>query len=140
MTKLLLSGVLGALALAPAQAQTLPDRPVKIVVASSAGAIIEILAREFGQIVGKAVGQPVNIENLAGADQQIGTAAVARAKPDGDTLLLVSRSSTAPDPAPRASLPYNTAAESAADSRDEAENCDFADFRADDVTRRGAIT
>ncbi len=65
-----------------------PDRPVKIVVPYSAGSGMDTLARTVGRELEKRWGQPVVIENRTGAAGNIGTAVVARAKPDGYTLLL----------------------------------------------------
>lgn len=65
-----------------------PDRPVKIVVPYSAGSGMDTLARTMGRELEKRWGQPVVIENRTGAAGNIGTAVVARAKPDGYTLLI----------------------------------------------------
>jgi tripartite-type tricarboxylate transporter receptor subunit TctC len=65
-----------------------PDRPVKIVVPYSAGSGMDTLARTMGRELEKRWAQPVVVENRTGAAGNIGTAVVARAKPDGYTLLL----------------------------------------------------
>ncbi len=96
--------------LSAAQAQTVwPERAVRLVVPGSAGTITDVLGREFAQALGAVVRQPVYVENIVGADQQIGTQAVVNAKPDGHTLLFVSSSTTVLDPVLRASLPYDLA-------------------------------
>ena len=83
-----------ALPFAPhiARAQTYPSRPVRIVAAAGAGGSIDILARLFGQWLSERLGQPFIIENRPGGASNIGTEAVATARPDGYTLLLAGAS------------------------------------------------
>jgi tripartite-type tricarboxylate transporter receptor subunit TctC len=85
---------LGVLVLLPwlcgaAVAQTYPTRPVTMIVAAAAGGVTDIVGRALGQELGKAWGQPVVIENRGGAANILGTEAVAKAAPDGYTLLVV---------------------------------------------------
>ena len=71
-----------------ATAQTLwPTRQIKMICSYPAGGQTDLLARAFGEFIGKQVGQTVVIENKAGASGSIGTAEVARAEPDGHTIL-----------------------------------------------------
>lgn len=65
-----------------------PERPITIVVPSSPGGSTDFTARLIAEPLSRALGQPVVIENKAGAAGNIGNQAVARAKPDGHTLLL----------------------------------------------------
>ncbi len=76
------------LACVAAQAQTWPDRPITLVVPSSPGGSTDLSARLIGEPLSKALGQPIVIDNKAGAAGNLGTEAVARAKPDGYTLLM----------------------------------------------------
>jgi tripartite-type tricarboxylate transporter receptor subunit TctC len=72
----------------PAVAQSYPDRPVKLVVAFPAGGPADALGRILAEKLGQRWGQPVVIENRAGAGGNVGAAMVARTQPDGYTLLL----------------------------------------------------
>ncbi len=73
---------------APAAAQVYPTRPVTVVVPFAAGGGNDILARLIAQHMGKALGQQFVIENRAGAGGTIGARAVAKAAPDGYTLMV----------------------------------------------------
>ena len=73
---------------AAAQAQTFPQRPVSIVVPTTAGGTADILARLIGPKLAEKWGQPVVVENKPGAGTLVGSEYVARAQPDGHTLML----------------------------------------------------
>lgn len=73
---------------APAHAQTYPSKPVTIVVTLAAGGAADVIARALAQRLSEDWGQPVVVENKGGANNQVGTAAVAKSAPDGYTLLL----------------------------------------------------
>ncbi|HEY2231088.1 MAG TPA: tripartite tricarboxylate transporter substrate binding protein [Xanthobacteraceae bacterium] len=74
-------------------AQPYPARPVTIVVTAAAGGLTDIVARAVGQQLSETWGKPVVIENKGGAGHNIGAASVAKAAPDGYTLM-VSESGT----------------------------------------------
>jgi tripartite-type tricarboxylate transporter receptor subunit TctC len=89
----LLIGAVAALA-APAAAQSWPSKPVKIVVPFGPGGPADIYARIVGQELGEALKQQFVIENKAGAGGTIGADIVAKAAPDGYTLLMMSNTLT----------------------------------------------
>jgi tripartite-type tricarboxylate transporter receptor subunit TctC len=90
-----------------AAAQTLPAKPVRIVVPTGAGGITDILARILAEQLADRLGQPVVVENRPGAGGVIGTEVVARAEPDGSTLLMAFPSHML-NPGLKARLPYDT--------------------------------
>ncbi len=99
---LLLSSILCSVA----TAADYPSRAITIVVPWSAGGPADSATRVFAEYLGQAVGQPVIVENKPGAGGNIGTAAVARARPDGYTLLLATSSTNAIGPWLFKSLPF----------------------------------
>src|SRR5260370_1789812 len=71
-----------------AAAQTYPDRPITLLVASPPGGADDAIARVIQDPMQKALGQPIVIENIGGAGGMIAAAKAARAEPDGYTILL----------------------------------------------------
>ena len=90
-----------------AVAQGYPNKPVHVIISFTPGSSTDIVGRIVMQKVSEYWGQPVVPENRAGAGGSIGSAAVARAAPDGYTLLINS-SAHAVNPAIYAKLPYDT--------------------------------
>lgn len=64
-----------------------PSKQIRMICSYPAGGQTDLLARSFGEFIGKQIGQTVVVENKAGASGAIGTAEVARAEPDGHTIL-----------------------------------------------------
>ena len=95
-----------ALAL-PAAAQNYPTKPVQVILAFTPGSAVDIVGRIVTAKLSEMWGQPVVNDNRAGAGGSIGSAAVARAVPDGYTLLVTSNAHTV-NPAIFAQLPYDT--------------------------------
>ncbi len=87
----LLLGVAALASSAPATAQDYPNRPIRIIVPFSAGGAVDGPTRVLAQELGKRLKQQVIIDNRPGAGATIGSEAVARAVPDGYTLLLASQ-------------------------------------------------
>jgi tripartite-type tricarboxylate transporter receptor subunit TctC len=89
----LLCGLMLGLA-APVQAQQYPARPVRLIVPQTPGSSTDIIARVVAQRLGERMGQTFVVDNRAGAGSLIGIEMVARAVPDGYTLLVVASSIT----------------------------------------------
>src|SRR3546814_12823539 len=69
-----------------ASAETYPSKPITLIVSYPAGGSVDVSARSLQDPLSKALGPPVVVENKGGAGGTIGTAIVAKAKPDGYTL------------------------------------------------------
>jgi tripartite-type tricarboxylate transporter receptor subunit TctC len=90
-----------------AHASAWPARPVVLVVPFPAGGAVDIIGRLVGKSLGDALGQPVVIENRAGAGTIVGASYVAKAAADGQTLLISSGSTFTVNPAINPTLPYD---------------------------------
>ena len=90
-----------------AHAAGYPDKPVRLVVPFPAGGATDLMARSLGQKLSERLGQPVVIDNRAGAGGGIGAEAVATAAPDGYTLLFATMGSLTINPSLYKSLRYD---------------------------------
>ena len=106
MKRLRTALTLGAAALT-ASAQSWPAKPVRLVVPFPPGSATDTVARAFGGAVAQSIGQPVLVENKAGADGAISGAEVVRAAPDGYTLFFATNSPMAVAPAMKKNPPYD---------------------------------
>ncbi|MDS1139411.1 tripartite tricarboxylate transporter substrate binding protein [Pusillimonas sp. SM2304] len=84
-----------------------PDKPVTIIVPWAPGGSTDILARVISEHLGKSLGQPFVVENRAGASGNVGSSLVARAKPDGYTLLVGSMSTHTMNQALYSKMPFD---------------------------------
>jgi tripartite-type tricarboxylate transporter receptor subunit TctC len=104
---LLLVGAINA-AFAQEDAAKYPTRPIHIIVGFTPGGGNDIIARIFGQKLSESLGQPVIIENKPGGGAIVATEFVAKADPDGYTLLVGASGAMAINPAVYAKLPYDS--------------------------------
>ncbi|MDQ0032915.1 tripartite-type tricarboxylate transporter receptor subunit TctC [Variovorax boronicumulans] len=107
-----LLAALGAIALLAVSTASLaqdpyPNRPVKVIVALPAGGSVDMVARLVSQQLAADLGQPFVVDNKAGASGQIGTPLVARAAPDGYTLMVSPASFLTTNKSIFRTLPYN---------------------------------
>lgn len=115
-------------------ASNYPNRPIHIVVPFPAGGPTDILSRIIGQEMTASWGQPVVIENRPGADTAIGATVVAKADPDGYTLLAAMDSTMVLNPLLKKDLPYDPARDFQAISLG-AQNISLLEVRADSSVR-----
>ena len=87
VTRCLVGVAFALVFLPPAQAQAWPAKPVRLIVNFAAGGSTDVIARSMAQKLGETLGQPVIVDNRVGAAGNIGLDMVARAAPDGYTLL-----------------------------------------------------
>jgi tripartite-type tricarboxylate transporter receptor subunit TctC len=90
-----------------AVAQDYPSRPITLVVPFPPGGATDVIGRQIGKTLGERLGQTVIVENKPGAGTVIGAGAVARAAPDGYTLLISSGTTFTVNPAVYPKLPYD---------------------------------
>lgn len=95
------------LALPHAQAQAFPSRPITIVVPWPPGAATDAATRIIAEALGKELGQPVNVENRAGANGALGSAYVATGPKDGYRLITATADTHSINPQVRRNLPYD---------------------------------
>ena len=87
MRRLIVALVLVLAALGPASAQSYPAKPIRVIVPFAAGGAVDVLARLVSAKMSDSIGQPVIIENRAGAAGNVAADAVAKSPPDGYTIL-----------------------------------------------------
>ena len=105
-----IAALLAGVAMQTAQAAW-PEKQISLIVPWAAGGTTDILARTVADQLGRALGQPVLVENKAGASGNIGSVAVVRAKPDGYTILFGSMSTHAMNPALMPNMPFKGVAD-----------------------------
>ena len=99
---------LGACAFtALAVAQSFPSKPIRVLVPTTAGGVPDVLARAVGQRMAESMGQPVVVENKAGAGGILAAEAVLKSPPDGHTLFLGDTGNYAVSAALYAKFPYD---------------------------------
>jgi tripartite-type tricarboxylate transporter receptor subunit TctC len=104
---LLLALLFAMLGVTAAAAQTYPSRPIRLVVPFAAGGPADFLGRVIGQKLGETLGQQIVVDNRPGANTILGAQAVARADPDGYTLLMAIDGTLAMNPFLYSKLPYD---------------------------------
>lgn len=108
MTKSLLILALAALAVPAAAADTFPTRPVRLVVPYAPGGNVDISARIIAAPLGELLGQTIVVDNRPGAGGNLGASLVAKATPDGYTLLVGSSGPLSVNPVIFKNLPYDS--------------------------------
>jgi len=103
----LIATLLAIPAIARAQGTWTPDRPIRMVVPYAPGGSSDVTARLVAEAIAPRLGQPVVVENRPGAAGNIGSEAVARATPDGYTILLGTSSTHATNVALYRNMPFN---------------------------------
>ncbi len=105
--QLLLAGMAAALLPLSARADTYPSRPITLVVPFPAGGSVDLAGRLYADVLGKILGVTIVVENRDGAGGAIDSQRVARAKPDGYTLVASSQSSHLANPLMHPNLGYD---------------------------------
>ena len=108
LAKLALAFLLLAAASPSLQAQDLPDRPIRIVIAFPAGGPTDFVGRLVADKVKDILGRPFIIENKAGANGALGADYVAKSEPDGTTLFLTTLGAVGVTPHMRSDVPYDS--------------------------------
>jgi tripartite-type tricarboxylate transporter receptor subunit TctC len=100
--------LLGLAAAMSTAAQEYPTKPVKLVVPFSAGSVQDLRGRHISGLLASRIGQPIVVDNRPGANGALGAALVAKARPDGYTLLLCTGATLAGNTALMPNLPYDS--------------------------------
>lgn len=104
------AGAMMALA-SSVQAQTYPSRPIRVIVPQPPGGGFDLVARVLAEPLARVMGNPVVVENRPGGGTIVGTEAVAKADPDGHTILLGANANIVFNPGLHAKLPYDPKAD-----------------------------
>src|SRR5437660_9927718 len=99
--------IVGGAAPAPAPAQDYPTRPIRLIVAFTAGGTTDFMARLVADKLKSSLGQPVIVENRAGANGAIAAEYVAKTEPDGYPLFFTTVGAVAINPGLRNDLSYD---------------------------------
>ena len=102
-----LAGACALLFAAAAAAQDYPTKTIRIIIPFAPGGIGEVIVRPLADRLSKVLGQPITIESMAGANGLLASGHVAKAAPDGHTLLLANLGPQVLSPAMQANLPYD---------------------------------
>jgi tripartite-type tricarboxylate transporter receptor subunit TctC len=130
ITRRLALTALAGLASHSARAQSFPSHPITIVVPYPAGGPVDVTARLIAQSIGSSLGLPITVDNRGGGAGSIGSLGVARAEPDGHTLVLGTNQTHATNQSLLRAFPYDAV-------RDFAPVCGVADIQHVLVVRRG---
>src|SRR5438309_2416608 len=90
MRKIALAAALALIYAAAAQSQTYPSKPVRLIVPLAPGGNVDLVARGLAQRLSENLGQQIIVDNRPGASSLVGTQLVAKAPPDGYTLLAMA--------------------------------------------------
>jgi tripartite-type tricarboxylate transporter receptor subunit TctC len=90
----LLAGLMLLLSSGPGRAEDYPSRPVRLIITTPAGSLVDVLGRLFAQDLSERLGQPIVVDNRPGAMTQIGADTLNRASPDGYTLMIGTSEAT----------------------------------------------
>jgi tripartite-type tricarboxylate transporter receptor subunit TctC len=107
MRRVICGVMLLALGASAALAQGFPDRPVRLVIPFAAGGALDVIGRPVAEQFQRITGQPMVLENRAGAAGTIAADHVAKSRPDGYTLLMATSGPITVAPSLMASLPYD---------------------------------
>lgn len=99
--------VFGGVTALPALAQPWPSKPIRMVIPYPAGGSVDLSGRRLAEDLSPELGQPIVVENRSGANGIIGTTAVAKAAPDGYTILVSTLAAHAGNPSTVKILPYH---------------------------------
>jgi tripartite-type tricarboxylate transporter receptor subunit TctC len=98
-----------SLAATPAPAQDYPTKPIRLVVVTAAGGLMDVAARITAEHLGKALGQRIVTENRPGSGGNLAAEAIAKAEPDGHTIGLIQIGNVAVNPHIYADLTFDPA-------------------------------